>query len=70
LGYVEQHATVATQLAGREYARQNIKNALDALRTANKFLAELRPGTLNIEKVQQRRDQLAERLRAVTGVAP
>ena len=55
---------VAETTENVETSRRNIGNALTALRTADKVLTELGTGP-NIEVVQQRRDQLAQRLRAI-----
>ena len=58
---------VAENTRDRKHSLQSIRNAITALRTADKFLSEIYPGT-NIDGIKQRRRQLAERLRAITGV--
>jgi len=58
---------VAENTSDPEHARQSVKNAIIALRTANRFFSEIQPGA-NLDGIEQRRRQLAERLRAITGV--
>jgi len=56
---------VAANTGDARRARQNIKNAIIALRTADRFLLEISPDR-NSDAIQQRRKQLAERLHAIT----
>jgi hypothetical protein len=52
------------------HALQSVKHALTALRAANKFLGVLQPGIFHIdefETIQQRREQLVQRLHAIWG---
>ena len=59
---------VAENTRDPKHAWQSVKNAITALRTANQFLARIQP-TANIDAIRQRREELAKRLRAITGVA-
>jgi hypothetical protein len=59
---------VAENTRDPRHAWQSVKNAITALRTANRFLARIQP-TANIDAIRQRREELAKRLRAITGMA-
>jgi len=57
---------VAASTGNRKRALQSIRNAITALRTADRFLSRIRPGP-KIHAIHQRRERLADRLRAITG---
>jgi hypothetical protein len=58
---------VAQNTRDPRHAWQSVKNAITALRTANRFLAKIQ-STANIDAIRQRREELAKRLRAITNV--
>ena len=58
---------VAETTRVRRHAWQSIRNAITALRSANRFLSEIEPGT-GIDAVQQRREQLTARILAIIDV--
>lgn len=60
---------VAATTADRQHARTAVRHAITALRTAERFLAKLRPNTNDADVIHQRHEQLAQRLRAITGLA-
>jgi hypothetical protein len=56
---------VAANTADREHAQQNVSNALTALRTADRFMSRIQPGSSDLDQIWQLRNQLALRLPAM-----
>ena len=56
---------VAANTADREHAQRNVDHALTALRTADKFMSRIQPGSSDLGQIWQRRNQLALRLPAM-----
>ena len=50
------------------HAQKSISRAITALRTADRFLSTIQPSAINLNSIQQRREQLAQRLRASVGL--
>lgn len=59
---------VAANTRERKHAQQSVNHAITALRTANRFLSQIQPGTADLNLIEQRRKQLASRLGAICGV--
>jgi hypothetical protein len=53
---------IAETTADREHARLSVDHATTALRTADRFLSQVQPGTVNLGAIGLRRELLAERL--------
>lgn len=53
---------IAETTADREHARLNVDHATTALRTADRLLSQVQPGTLKLAAIGPRRELLAERL--------
>jgi len=56
---------VAENTSDLKHAQQSVRNAITALRVANRFLSEIDPGS-KIDAIQERRERLTGRLRAIT----
>ena len=56
---------IAETTEDREHARLSVDHATSALRTADKFLSEVKPATVNLGAIRPRRELLAERLRGI-----
>jgi len=56
---------VAANTADREHAQQNVSNAVTALRTADRFMSRVQPGSSDLNQTWQLRNQLALRLPAM-----
>ena len=55
---------VAQNTKDRKHALRSVRNAITAARTADAFLRRIHP-TTKIDEIHKRREQLAERLRAI-----
>jgi hypothetical protein len=57
---------VAETTTDRNHALKSIGNATTALAAAGKYLPQLPPDLIDVEVIREHREQLAQRLRAVT----
>jgi len=58
---------VAETTADLEQARRSVRQAITALRTADRAFSTIQPGTTNVDAIRQLREQLTQRLHEISG---
>lgn len=59
---------VAANTKDPKHAWRSVRNAITALKTADRFMLQIQPNTIDVAAMRQQRKELVQRLRAITGL--